>query len=473
MSTPPPATLLPINSALGSRQPPVNGGLSLWWQQVGLRERLEPLRGEHSYDVCIVGGGLTGLWTAYYLTLADPGLRIVILEAEFAGYGASGRNGGWLSAKLAGGQRRYSSGPGGAEALTRLKHELSDTVDEVIEVCAREGIDAGIVKSGRLAVARSQAQAARMREALAAGVAGEELSAEEFTARIAVAGARGGTFDPQCARVHPAKLVDGVTRSVLRLGVTIHENSRVVSVSPGVAKTASGTVRARYVLRCLEGYSASLPGHRRDWIPLNSAMIATEPLSEQQWNEIGWAGRELLGDYANVYFYAQRTPDDRIAIGGRGVPYRFGSRVDNAGITQQRTIASLRRTLDEVFPTLRTARVTHAWCGVLGVPRDWAATVGLDRQTGLGWAGGYVGSGLTATNLAGRTLRDLVLGRESPLTTLAWTDRPAQHWEPEPLRWLGVTSMYALSRQADRRETRIGRPSRISAVANKITGREP
>ena len=451
----------------------INGGVSLWWQQVGLRERTAPLRGETDADVCIVGGGLTGLWTAYYLAKADPGLRIVVLEAEFAGYGASGRNGGWLSSKLAGGQRRYSAGPGGPEALTRLKKELSSTVDEVIEVCRAEGIDADIVKSGRLAVARSEAQLERMREALEAGVAGVALSAAEFAERIAVAESRGGTFDPQCARVHPAKLVDGVTEAVLKLGVTLHENSRVVRIEPGKAITAQGSVRAPYVLRCLEGYTASLPGYRRDWIPLNSAIIATEPLSDKQWEEIGWAGRELLGDYANVYFYAQRTPDDRIAIGGRGVPYRFASGVDRDGATQARTIESLRRTLDEVFPSLRETRVSHAWCGVLGVPRDWAATVGLDARTGLGWAGGYVGSGLTATNLAGRTLRDLVLGKGGDLTTLAWTDRPAQRWEPEPLRWLGVSSMYALSRQADRRETRIGRPSKISVVANKITGREP
>ncbi|MHB1166188.1 MAG: NAD(P)/FAD-dependent oxidoreductase [Candidatus Nanopelagicales bacterium] len=450
----------------------VNGGVSLWWQQIGMRERFAPLVGDAECDVCIVGGGLTGLWTAYYLAKARPDLRITILEAEFAGYGASGRNGGWLAPSLSGSAARYGAKHGGPPAYERLHHEAARTVDEVIAVCDAEGIDADILRSGLLLAARNGAQVKRLRSALATEPEAIPLNAEEFRSRIRVDGVQGGAFEPHYARVQPAKLVQGLTRVVLDLGVTIHENTRVMAIDPHEAVAQRGKVRARYVLRCLEGYSATIRGHRRTWLPLNSAMITTEPLSEEQWSDIGWSGHELLGDVANVYFYAQRTADDRIAIGGRGVPYRFGSRVDVDGRTQRRTIASLRRTLDEIFPSLRGVAVTHAWCGVLGVPRDWCASVGLDERTGRGWAGGFVGSGLAATNLAARTLRDLVLGDATPLTSMAWTDSPSRRWEPEPLRWLGVSSTYALSRQADWLEARTNRPSRLSAAAQWISGRE-
>ena len=450
----------------------INGSVSLWWQQIARHEPFGPLVGGVDADVCIVGGGLTGLWTAYYLAHARPQLRIVVLEAEFAGYGASGRNGGWLAASLSGSRNRYAAGPGGVDAFERMEAEAARTVDEVISVCAKEGINADIVKSGLLLASRNGAQMQRMRSLLPSVPDAVELTAEEFRSRIAVDKVQGGSFHANYARVHPAKLVDGLTRVVSNLGVTIHEGTRVHTINPNEAISDRGRVRATHVLRCLEGYSALLNGQRRTWLPLNSAMVVTEPLSDAVWEDIGWQGCELLGDNANVYFYAQRTPDGRVALGGRGVPYRYGSRVDVDGRTQARTIASLRRTLDDVFPPLRQVRISHAWCGVLGVPRDWCATVGVDERTGLGWAGGFVGSGLTATNLAARTLRDLVLGDRSPLTTLAWANRPTRKWEPEPFRWLGVSTAYALSRQADRREVRTNRPSRLSALAHRISGRD-
>jgi glycine/D-amino acid oxidase-like deaminating enzyme len=319
------------------------------------------------------------------------------------------------------------------------------------------------VRSGVLHVARSQAQAERLRG---------ELSAAEVARRIRVAGAVSGHLDPDCARVHPAKLVRGVARAVRERGVHIHEGTRAVRIAPGVVGTERGTVRAPVVLRCLEGFTAGLPGHRREWLPMNSAIIATAPLTDAQWSGIGWGGEELLGDEAHAYCYAQRTGDGRIALGGRGVPYRFGSRTDVDGRTQEATIASLRSTLTALFPSLAGVTIDHAWCGVLGVPRDWSASVAFDPATGLGHAGGYVGSGLTATNLAGRTLRDLVLGHDTDLTRLPWTDHRVRRWEPEPLRWAGVHALYRLYRAADRREDAgLARTSRIARVANRVAGR--
>ncbi|MGY1710474.1 NAD(P)/FAD-dependent oxidoreductase [Geodermatophilus sp. SYSU D00758] len=455
-----------------------NGGVSFWWQQLGVPERGPALPGDRTADVCVVGGGLTGLWTAYHLAGARPDLRVVVLEKEFAGFGASGRNGGWLSAELSGDLDRYAA-TGGRDGVRRLVRAMERAVDEVIAVCRREGIDADVAKDGVLLVARSEPQQARLRAALdhhrAWGIGADHsrwLTRGEVRDRVRVEGALGAVHSPHGARVQPAALVRGLADAVRRRGVTVHEGTEVTAVSPGRAVTRHGTVRADVVLRCLEGWTAALPGHRRAWLPMNSSMVVTEPLPASARAEIGWAGAELVGDGANAYSYAQRTADGRIAIGGRGVPYRFGSRTDTDGVTRRRTVEALTAVLHNQFPATLDVPLAHAWCGVLGVPRDWCASVTLDRRTGLGWAGGYVGSGLTTTYLAARTLADLVLGRDTEAASLPWTDRPVRRWEPEPLRWLGVRSMYALYRAADRREAAgLRRPSRITRVADLLTGR--
>ncbi|MFF9280140.1 NAD(P)/FAD-dependent oxidoreductase [Streptomyces griseosporeus] len=459
----------------------VNGGISFWYADDGLPAAREPLPGDATADVVIVGGGYTGLWTAYYLKKAAPFLRITVLEQKFCGYSASGRNGGWLYNGIAG-RDRYAK-LYGRDAAVRLQRAMNDTVAEVVRVAAEEGIDADIVRGGVLEVARTPAQLARLRafheQELSYGEKDRELyGARETAERIRVADAVASAWTPHGARVHPVKLVKGLAAAVESLGVTVHESTPVAEIRPGHAVTPYGTVRASYVLRCTEGFTASLKGQRRTWLPMNSSMVATEPLSEEQWAAIGWAGRETLGDMAHAYMYAQRTADGRIALGGRGVPYRFGSRTDNDGRTQRETVEALRGILVDFFPALAGVRIAHAWSGVLGVPRDWCASVTLDRATGLGWAGGYVGSGVATANLAGRTLCDLVQldsgqAGATELTGLPWVGHRVRKWEPEPLRWLGVHGMYATYRSADRRE-RVSHsmaPSRLARLADRVAGR--
>jgi len=457
----------------------VNGDVSFWYRSIGLPALRQPLPGDRDADVCIVGAGFTGLWTAYYLKQAQPDLRIIVLEREFAGFGASGRNGGWLSAELAGKRDAYAA-THGHEGVVDLMRAMRGAVDEVIAVAKTQGIDADIAKDGVVHVARTRAQLGRLHESLRYeqdwGAGPQDfvaLSRDEVDSRIRVAGALGGLFSPHCARVQPAKLVLGLARVVEAMGVTIFEQTAVSRIGQGRAVTDRGTVRAPIVLRCLEGFTASIHGQRRNWLPMNSSMVVTEPLSQEASDQIGWRRAELLGDYAHGYMYAQRTDDNRIALGGRGIPYRYGSRIDDRGATQEWTITALTALLHDMFPATRPLSIVHAWCGVLGVPRDWTATVDLDRTTGLGTAGGYVGSGLTTTNLAGRTLADLVLARDTELTRLPWVSRRVRRWEPEPLRWLGVQTMYALYRTADRRESgkELAKTSRIARIANMITGR--
>ncbi|WP_270889027.1 NAD(P)/FAD-dependent oxidoreductase [Pedococcus sp. 5OH_020] len=459
-------------------QPAVrNGGVSFWYAQIGLPEPRRPLPGDIELDVAIVGAGFTGLWAAYYLQRSQPDLRIALIEKEFAGFGASGRNGGWLSAELAGTRKRYAR-THGIDGVAALLRAMREAVDEVISVAEAQDIDADIAKNGLLHVARNPAQVERLEEALAEerywGAGPDDftrLTKDDLDDRVRVNGARAAIYTPHCARVQPAKLVQGLARVVEGSGVAIYEQTTATEIRSGEVVTDRGRVSAPMVLRCLEGFTASIKGERRNWLPMNSSMIVTEPLDDQARDEIGWERAELLGDFAHAYMYAQRTVDNRIALGGRGVPYRYGSRTDDRGATQESTIESLTGLLHDMFPPTRGVPVTQAWCGVLGVPRDWCATVEVNHSTGLGTAGGYVGSGLTTTNLAGRTLADLVLRRDTELTRLPWVGRHVRQWEPEPLRWLGVQTMYTLYRAADRREQELNHTSRIARLGNVLTGR--
>lgn len=453
-----------------------NGGVSFWWQQRGIPDARAPLPGDLTADVAIVGAGYTGLWTAYYLKTLQPDLRVAVLEQRFAGFGASGRNGGWLTNTVTGGRERYerTHGRPAAEAQQRA---LNETVDEVIRVAAAERIDAGIHKGGELSVARSAAQLARLRAAFNDEQSWphtdvELLDADTTADRIRIQSAVGGMWHPHCARINPAQLAAGLAAAVERLGITIYENTHVTEILPSRAITEHGTVTAEHVIRATEGFTANLTGLHRQWLPMNSSMIVTEALPADFWSQVGWADYDTLGDFAHVYMYAQRTADNCIAFGGRGVPYRWASRVDTDGSTQPQTITGLTALLRDFFPAAKDARIDHAWSGVLGVPRDWAATVGLDPATGLGWAGGYVGTGVTATNLAGRTLADLVLHRDTEITHLPWVNHRARNWEPEPLRFLAVHCLYAAYRLADTLEHRGGnRTSLVAKAANLIAGR--
>ncbi|WP_282203192.1 NAD(P)/FAD-dependent oxidoreductase [Kitasatospora fiedleri] len=455
----------------------VNGGVSFWYAATGLPERGAPLDGDTTADVCVVGGGYTGLWTAYYLKQAAPDLEVVLLEAEFCGYGASGRNGGWLYNGIAG-RGRYAR-LHGEDAARRLQLAMNDTVSETLRAADAEGIDCDAYRGGVLEVATTPAQLDRLKARFAHEQAfGADrvqlLDADRTAERLRVPGALGATWTPHGARVHPAKLVLGLAAAVRRLGVRVYESTPATALAPGRATTPHGTVRARAILRCTEGFTANTSGNKRSWLPMNSSMIVTEPLPADVWEAIGWQHREVLGDEAHAYMYAQRTADDRIALGGRGRPYRYGSRIDQDGATPAGTVAQLREILARMFPAAADARIDHAWSGVLGVPRDWCATVDLDPATGLGAAGGYVGSGVATANLAGRTLRDLTLrhlGRGGPtaLTALPWVGHRVRRWEPEPLRWLGVHALYAVYRHADRRERATTSP--LATLADRISGR--
>jgi glycine/D-amino acid oxidase-like deaminating enzyme len=428
--------------------------------------------------VVVVGAGFTGLWTAYYLLAAQPDLRVVVLEAETAGFGASGRNGGWCSALFPASLAKVAALPGSSRtAALALHREMRATVDEVLAVADREGIDARARKGGTVSVARTPAQLRSARDEVASARAwgrGPDdvrlLDRDEARARLDAAGTLGATYTPDCAAVHPARLVRGLARAVERRGGRIHERTRVTALEPGRAVTEHGTVRAGVVVRATEGYTRSLAGLTREVVPVYSLVVATEPLPDATWERIGLRERETFTDHRNLIVYGQRTADGRMVFGGRGAPYHFGSAIRPGFDREPRVFTMLRATLVEMLPPLAGARFTHAWGGALGVPRDWVASVGLDRTTGLAWAGGYVGDGVGTTNLAGRTLRDLVLGHDTELTRLPWVGHRSRRWEPEPLRWLGVNAGLRAMTAADAEERLTGRPSVVARLMAPLVG---
>jgi glycine/D-amino acid oxidase-like deaminating enzyme len=451
--------------------------VSLWLDQVAADgDSLRPrpgLTSDLAVDVCIVGAGFSGLWAAYHILRAAPDLNVAVLEAHIAGYGASGRNGGWCSAlfpmsteALA---RRH-----GRDAALALRRSLVQSVDEVGAWAEAERIACDYRKGGSIALARSAVQLGRCRADVAAdgvfeGIGGLHLLDAEQAGRIVRAtGVVGATFTPECARVHPGRLVRGLADVVERCGGRIFEQTRATAISPreadGFARvhTDRGTARAPIVLRTTEAWTARLPGTRRDIAPVYSLMVASEPLPPDVWDQIGLAGGETFTDHRHLIVYGQRTADDRLAFGGRGAPYHFRSRIEPSFDRSEKVHAALRTIVSEMFPALEDVRFTHAWGGPLGVPRDWHPSVGLDRTSGLGWAGGYVGDGVAAANLAGRTLADLVLERRTPLTDLPWVGYRGRRWEPEPLRWLGINTARCAASVADAEESATGHPSLVA-----------
>ncbi len=435
-----------------------------------------PLSGDTTADVAVVGAGFTGLWTAHYLAEADPSLRIVLVEAETVGYGASGRNGGWCSALFPASLDSLAA-LAGREAALAQHAAMRGSVDEVLTASAALGIDAHAARGGTVSLLRSQAQLTRARRevshARSWGIGADELrllDAAEARQLLDASGTLGATYTPDCAALHPLRLARGLADSLAGRGVAIHEHTRATSLESGSVHTPSGRITARTVVRATEGYTSGLPGHRRAVAPVYSLVIATAPLPAATWERIGLARRETFTDHRHLIIYGQRTADDRLVFGGRGAPYHFGSRIRAGFDRDDRVFASLRATLVELFPVLDDVTITHAWGGPLGVPRDWCASVGLDPATRVGWAGGYVGDGVSTTNLAGRTLRDLVLGRDTDLTRLPWVGHRSRPWEPEPLRWLGINTGLRAMTWADTEERLTRRPSLIArAVAPLIS----
>ena len=441
---------------------------ALWLDQLGHIKNRPALSGDTSVDVAIVGGGFSGLWTAYYLAKADPSIRILVIERDYCGFGASGRNGGWAEGGLAVSAEKYASWSS-MDAALRLEDAVADAVDEIGRVTEAEDISCGYAKGGWIRLARNAAQEKRMRAEFADGAGhGQLLEAKQARTYLNATAVRAGAYSPDCAALDPARLVRGLADACERLGVTIVEGTAATETEPGRVHTKHGTVTADSVIQATEAYTRDLKGGRRKLLPVYSLMVATEPLPQAVFDEIGLDGRPTFSDDRFMVIYGQRTEDGRLAFGGRGVPYLFGSAISRSGELHDGSHSLLRETLIEMLPVLRDYRFTHRWGGVLGIPRDWVPSLNFDRQAGTGVLGGYVGEGVAAANLAGRTMADLITGEDTERTTYPWVGHQARQWEPEPFRWLGVRSSRAILNAADDREFATTKEAKVAYQISKF-----
>jgi glycine/D-amino acid oxidase-like deaminating enzyme len=461
-------------------QPPA----SLWWSSL---DTDVVARGELSsdidVDVAIVGGGFTGLWTARELIRRDQRLRIAILEKSVCGFGASGRNGGWASALYPLGDDAVIERHG-EESFAHLRRTLQRAVDDLGTSLDDDGIDAHFVKGGSLTFARNSLQESRLRDDVrlrqAKGQSDQDvrwLDEADLYDYGYVAGARGATFTPHCARVHPARLARGLSDLVERLGVQIFENTAVTRIEKGTPArrprvlSIGGVVSASVVVRATEGFTPTLPGERRSVAPIYSLMIATEPQTPSFWRGAGFGRYETFADGRYNIIYGQRTNDDRIAFGGRGAPYHFGSSVEERFDENAKTFRALEQTLRDLFPTI-TGTTTHRWGGPLAISRDREPSVTLDRATGIAVSGGYTGDGVVLSRVCATALADLIATPDATTehTVLPFVHPHSRKWEFEPVRWLGINAGRLFAARADRVETHSGTASRASGWLERLVG---
>ncbi len=454
---------------------------SLWWSQIDAASPRPSLRGDADVDVAIVGGGYTGLWTARELLRRDPELRICVLEARVCGFGASGRNGGWASALFPAPASSIIDNFG-LDAYTRQRLVLQSSVASLGAATREDGIECDFAQGGTLSFARSALQEIRARDYVAQakghGVSEDDLrwiESSELKKYAWLDGARGATYSPHCARVQPAHLARGLADAVERRGSHVYENTLVTRIVPGKGPrraqviTTHGTVRAGYVVRATEGFTPTMPGLRRHVVPLYSLMIATAPLTQAWWADYGFDTFPTFGDERHLLVYGQRTSDNRLAFGGRGSPYHFGSTVEPRYDTNDHVFAQLTSSLHDLFPTL-DVEVTHRWGGPLAMPRNKFPFVTVDHDSGMSAAGGYTGDGVTLSYVCANALADLILtpGVETTYNSLPFVNSPARRWETEPLRWLGINTGIALATWADHYESRRGRQSRASTFLERL-----
>ena len=439
--------------------------LSFWHDSIpGSLLPRPSLENDTEVDIAIAGAGYTGLWTAYYLKKLNPALSIAVIESEIAGFGASGRNGGWCSSYLSGIEKALAQ-PDLVDAAIRLQRLLFDTVKEVGRITELESIDCHFDQAGQVEAAILPAQLNRVREDVnfmhGLGFGEQDfrwLTAQQLRDHINIDNALGGMFMSHCAAIHPARLARGLADVVEGQGVRIFEQTPVLKLDQDGLTTAGGRVKAGATVLATEGYTRTIKGLERKLIPIHSMMIATEPLSELQLEQTGLQQRYTFNNRDHLTTYGQLTADRRIAFGCRG-SYFYGSEIRSHFDPADSEFDLIWEVLLKFFPTLRGSRYTHAWGGAMGVSRTMNPAVCFNREKQFGWAGGYFGNGVGASNLAGRTMADLILERDTDRVHTPWVNPDREReldkklWEIEPVRWLGINSRARLMHLADRAES--------------------
>lgn len=451
---------------------------SYWLESCG--DDLTPrpaLNGTIDADIAILGAGFSGLWTAWYLLDRNPDLKIVILEREIAGFGASGRNGGWCTSGFPTSLGRIEEKYGKAQAVATHR-AMTGAVDEVGRVTHEAGIDIDWFKGGSLMVARGAAQLPTVHDVantMAHFGFDDEfqlLDKKQLDERVRIMGSMGAVWLRENAVLHPGKLVRGLARAVEQRSATIYEQTNVTSFSGGAypaLHTERGHVRADTIVLCGESYMSGLKEIGRQLMPVYSLITLTEPLTEREWEAIGWHHRELVDSCRYTVDYLSKTVDGRILFGGRGAPYHLRSKIKDSYDRHAATHKMLEANVRAWFPVLKDVKFTHTWGGPLGWPRDFMPTIGYDRKENIATARGYTGQGVATANLAGRILADLITGVDSPITHLPPVNHRSRNWEPEPFRFLGVRYVQRGFWKIDMKAERTGQAPSGKSLVERLT----
>lgn len=434
--------------------------LPVWWEGRDPGPVSEPLTGDSRADLVVVGAGLTGLWAAIHAIEEQPGRRVLLLEGQHVGAGASGRNGGFVSPSLTHGLAHgVATWPEELPQLLRLGHQNLVEIDEYL---AKEEVEADLRLCGKTAVATRphevQALAALHELHQRHGEASTYLGEEEVRADVHSPTYLAGLATPAGGLVDPVAMTTGLRDVAVRKGVVLHERSPVTDLrrdgSSVVCATRGGRVRADQVLLASNAFPPLLRRVRAYVLPVWDHVLATEPLTAEQLGRIGWSGNQGLTDAGNQFHYYRRTADDRIVWGGYDAIYYFGNRTDAALELRDRSHALLARQFYETFPQLTDVAMTHRWAGVIDTTSRFTPAFGTALGGRVAYSVGYTGLGVAASRFGARVGLDLLAGRQTERTELEMVRRRPVPFPPEPLRWAAVQATRAALAREDQRGRR-------------------
>jgi glycine/D-amino acid oxidase-like deaminating enzyme len=437
---------------------------SLWQGKQNITYR-KSISKNDSFDVVIIGAGFSGLWSAFHLKQFQPNLKIAILEKEYVGFGASGRNGGWASAEYPTSSNRLIK-ENGLESYKNLRTAITKSIDEIGEIAKSNNWQIDYAKGGALVFARGNAQLSRISKEI-----DEEhqlLNKSQTTDLLNIPSALGSVFTPHCAALNPFKLVRALADHLEKLGVMIYEQSSVSEIRDKQVEVNGFNVNCTFSIRATEAFTPrKWMGNRQ--IPIYSLMVATEPLSNEVVKEIRNTQRATFQEACHLITYAQITSDNRLALGGRGVRYKLFSRLSERSEIDNRMHSALEKRARSWFPQITDAKFEYRWGGAVALTRKWQAYLNFDQATGRAEIGGYVGDGVTLSYLVAKTLAEKMSNVKT--ANLPFIDQGIGRWEPEPIRYLAVNAGFKATVLADYEEKITNRPSLLASIIDPLINR--
>ena len=435
------------------------------WRGVEQITARKSLTSNKTFDVAIIGGGFSGLWSAFHLKQIQPSLSIAIFEQNYVGFGASGRNGGWASAEYPTSSARLIK-EHGSQVYQNLRNSLIESIDEIGQIAKTNNWLIEYAKGGSLVFATNNAQLSRISK----DIDNEHnfLNSDEVKQILNVRNIMGGIFTPHCAALNPFKLTRALAEHLEHLGVQIFENSRVEEIYDKKIQVNGFDIDCHISIRATEAFTA------RKWmknqqIPIYSLMVATEPLTADQLIQVRNMQRATFQEACHLITYAQITGDNRLAIGGRGVRYKLVSRLSERSEIDNRMHSALERRALRWFPQLEGINFEYRWGGPVALTRRWQSYLNFDQSSGRAAIGGYVGDGVTLSYLAGKTLAQKINNIKT--LDLPFVDQKIGRWEPEPIRYLAVNAGFKATVAADIEERITNRPSLIANLVDPLINR--